>query len=451
MNPPIRRLLIDITHTASQDYHTGIQRVVRSLAREALAYSADEKNTIECCPVLHVDGKFVHVDRLCIARGFRRSEFNWDSFWQSLIPDSVGTATRLKLNKFGVRLKKLFYPRSIDRNARRMIQQIRAPYVAANPGAGDVILMPDSWWDLPELFDAIENARQDGAIVGAMVHDLIPIRFPEFFGGGMHMKFTPWAERLVRSIDFMLGDAQAGEDDLWQFIQEQNAPLEKAQVGHVRLGCDIGEVQEADLVRVPDNIRRIFGNRATAPYLMVSTLEIRKNHHYLLDAFDRLWGEGHDVSLALVGRIGWKCDDLMERIANHPESGKRLHLLNNIGDDALNYIYKNSKAFLFSSKTEGFGLPIVEAQHHGLHVFASDIPIFREVAGTGAQFFSLEDPSHLKRQIIDFESDRGWESEPNITVKNEPWKDVFPKLVDVVATLAGNVQDIQKAGAKKAA
>lgn len=451
MNPPIRRILIDITHTASQDYHTGIQRVVRCLAREALAYSADADTTIECCPVFHVDGQFVHVDRWCAARGFSKSGRSWASYCQDFIPSSVGTATRLRINKIGTRIRKLLYPRTIDRFARKMIQRLRPPHVAANPGPGDVILMPDSWWDLPELFEPIQDARNNGALVGAMVHDLIPIRFPEFFGEGMRAKFTPWAERLVQSIDFILGDAQAGEDDLWQFIQEQNAPLEKSQVGHVRLGCDIGPVKKVDVSQVPTNIRRQFANRDTAPYLMVSTLEIRKNHHYLIDAFEQLWSEGKDVSLALVGRIGWKCDDLVERIANHPESGKRLHLLNNINDEALNYIYQNSKAFLFSSKTEGFGLPIVEAQHHGLHVFASDIPIFREVAGSGAQFFSLDEPADLKRQIVDFENARGWESEPNITVENEPWKAVFPKLVDKVTQLAGNVLAARQADTSKAA
>lgn len=451
MNPPTRRLLIDITHSASQDYHTGIQRVVRSLAREALAYSADPETTIECCPVIHLNGQFVHVDRWLIARGFKKSGRDWSFMWQSLIPDWIGTAPRLRLEKIGTRLRKLFYPRTLDRFARNTIKRLRPPHVAANPGPGDVILLPDSWWDLPEMFESLDKARANGALVGAMVHDLIPIRFPQFFGDEMAGKFNPWAERLVRSVDFMLGDAQAGEDDLWQYIQEENAPLDKSQVSHVRLGCDIGDVQEVKLSEVPPHIHRLFSDRETAPYLMVSTLEVRKNHHYLLDAFERLWNAGHDVSLALVGRIGWKCEDLVERIANHPETGKRLHLLNFVDDNTLNYIYKNSKAFLFSSKTEGFGLPIVEAQHHGLHVFASDIPLFREVAGSGAQFFSLDDPSQLQHQIVDFERVRGWESEPVITVQNEPWKDVFPKLVNVVVQLASNVHNSRHTNSSKAA
>ncbi len=451
MTPPVRRILIDITHTASQDYHTGIQRVVRCLAREALAYSAQPDTTIECCPVFYLDGQFVHVDRDCAARGFSPSKRSWGSYCQDFIPNWFSTATRLRINKFGNRLRKVLYPRSIDRFARKMARKIRPPHVPANPGAGDVILMPDSWWDLPHLFDAMEKARQDGVLVGAMVHDLIPIRFPEFFGPGMHEKFTPWAQRLVRSIDFLLGDAQAGEDDLWQFVQEENAPLAKSQVGHVRLGCDIGPIDEVNISEVPAHLRRMFAERESAPYLMVSTLEVRKNHHYLLDAFERLWKQGHDVSLALVGRIGWKCEDLVERIAKHPEAGKRLHLLNNVSDASLNYIYQNSKAFLFPSKAEGFGLPIVEAQHHGLHVFASDIPIFREVAGSGAQFFSLDDPTQLEQQIVEFEEAQGWHDEPQITVQNEPWKAVFPKLVDVVSQLANNAQKARRMDTSQAA
>ena len=126
-------------------------------------------------------------------------------------------------------------------------------------------------------------------------------------------------------------------------------------------------------------------------------------------------------------------------------------MLNNISDTSLNYIYQNSKAFLFSSKAEGFGLPIVEAQHHGLHVFASDIPIFREVAGSGAQFFSLDDPAQLEQQIAEFEEAQGWHDEPHITVQNEPWKAVFPKLVDVVSHLANNAQKARRMDTSQAA
>jgi len=439
MSSPVRRLLIDITHAASHDYNTGIQRVVRSLAREALAYSKDPSTTVECFPVVLLNGEFVHLDQRCAARGFQTSSSDWPTYWQSLIPDSVGPSTRLRLNRIGTRIRKLLYPRTLFRKARLLAESVRPEPVPVNPGPGDVILMPDSWWDLPEMFKAIESVRQNGALVGALVHDLIPIRFPEFFEDELQAKFCQWAKRLVNSVDFFLGTAQATEEDLWRYIREENPSVPRSHVGHVRLGCDIKTSTHFRSFRVPTEIRRIFADQKSAPYLMVSTVEVRKNHHYLLDAFDQLWKSGQDVSLVLVGRVGWKCDTVVERISQHPEAGKRLHMFTNVNDDSLNFIYEKSKAFLFPSKAEGFGLPIVEAQHRGLHVFASDIPIFREVAGSGAQFFSLDDPSQLRQQVLDFEASRGWESDPEITVVNEPWRLVFPKLVDVVGQLASNV------------
>ncbi len=450
MSTPVRRLLIDITHSVSHDYNTGIQRVVRCLAREAVAFTESGQSDVECIPVIYRDGQYIHADAACAARGYRKSSRDWACEFQKLIPSSISTSQRLTLLKLGTRIRKLLYPRSLDRGIRKLIRSWQSPDIPVQPTAGDVLLMPDSWWDLPEIFDAIEPLRQDGVLVAAMIHDIIPIRHPEFFGEGVRVKFTRWLKRLVESVDMILGDAEAIENDLWAYIQERNAPIARECVKHVRLGCDIAPSKRAAESRVPAQLRGIFSDRDKAPYLMVSTIEIRKNHHYLIDAFEQLWQDGTDSSLAIVGRIGWQCDDVIERIANHPESGKRLHVFNNIDDNTLNYVYQNSKAFLFSSKAEGFGLPIVEAQHHGLHVFASDIPIFREVAGSGAQFFSLNDPSELKKQIQQFEAEQGWQSEPSVTVINQPWKEVFPKLVRVVEQLAANCQK-QGSGSSRSA
>ena len=182
MNSPIRRLMIDITHTAAHDYNTGIQRVARCLAREALNYCKKTGSQIECFPVILVDGQFVHVDRWCVARGFRKTNQSWAKFSSRFNLAGFSTPTQIRLNQIGTRLRKLFYPRTIDRKVRQLIQSCRPKLVPANPGHGDVILMPDSWWDLSDqMFPAIDNVRKDGALVGAMVHDLIPIRHPEFF------------------------------------------------------------------------------------------------------------------------------------------------------------------------------------------------------------------------------------------------------------------------------
>jgi alpha-1,2-rhamnosyltransferase len=130
-------------------------------------------------------------------------------------------------------------------------------------------------------------------------------------------------------------------------------------------------------------------------YLYVSTLEPRKNQAYALDAFERLWRRGIDATMVMVGRIGWQCDELVHRVRTHDEYGKRLLMFNDADDSELAWLYQHAQALLFTSIVEGFGLPIVEALQQGLPVFASDIPVFREIATDGVTFVDLADPDSL--------------------------------------------------------
>jgi alpha-1,2-rhamnosyltransferase len=56
-----------------------------------------------------------------------------------------------------------------------------------------------------------------------------------------------------------------------------------------------------------------------------------------------------------------------------------------------------------ASKTEGFGLPLIEAKWNGIPVLASDIPVFREVGKDYPVYFPLNRPTDLKRVIEEFE------------------------------------------------
>ena len=110
-----------------------------------------------------------------------------------------------------------------------------------------------------------------------------------------------------------------------------------------------------------------------------------------MNVFDKLWDVGVDITYVIIGRIGWKIDKLLKRIQDHKELNKRLFLFNSIDDNALIYAYKNSKAMIFASYAEGFGLPIIESIHYNLQVLASDIEIHKEV---GQDFISYFDLSH---------------------------------------------------------
>jgi glycosyltransferase involved in cell wall biosynthesis len=134
-------------------------------------------------------------------------------------------------------------------------------------------------------------------------------------------------------------------------------------------------------------------------FLMVGTLEPRKGHAQALEAFEQLWAQGENVALVVVGLPGWMTDVLQRRIRHHDELGKRLFWFMQASDALVEKLYATCTVLLASSQGEGFGLPLVEAARHGLPVLARDMPIFREVAGTHATYFSGLDAASLASAV----------------------------------------------------
>jgi glycosyltransferase involved in cell wall biosynthesis len=135
---------------------------------------------------------------------------------------------------------------------------------------------------------------------------------------------------------------------------------------------------------------------------MVGTLEPRKGHLQVLDAFECLWKEDKPINLVIAGKKGWMVDDLVERLSGHSELNKRLFWLQCISDEYLERVYAESTCLIAASYGEGFGLPLIEAAQYKLPIIARDIPVFREVAGEHAYYFPFEDTQELVSSIKDW-------------------------------------------------
>ena len=122
-------------------------------------------------------------------------------------------------------------------------------------------------------------------------------------------------------------------------------------------------------------------------------------------------------------------------IRHHPQLGKRLFWLEGISDEYLEKIYAASTCLIAASEGEGFGLPLIEAAQHRLPIIARDIPVFREVAGEHAHYFSGMEPSNLavaiKRWIELYRSGEHPRSDdmPWLT-----WKESTERLKNIILT-----------------
>lgn len=262
----------------------------------------------------------------------------------------------------------------------------------------DLLLMLDATWGRG-IWRAVRKAKARGVTVGVMVHDLIPVHYPQFFPAKLPAMFREWLDSAVEHADFFIGNSQATVRDLRQYVRQSSIRGQRAsaQIDSFCLGADFPSVNRNAPIR---EFVCSFFTDTTAPYLLVCTIEPRKNHTYLLDAFDRIWQEFPAAKLCLVGKIGWRCDQVVARIREHPQFGKSLILFSDLSDAELQFCYRNAKAFVFPSIVEGFGLPIVEALGHGLRVLASDTPIHREVGKEHCQYFDLDDANSLVRMIL---------------------------------------------------
>ncbi len=144
----------------------------------------------------------------------------------------------------------------------------------------------------------------------------------------------------------------------------------------------------------------------------------------MLAAMERLWSEGTDVGLIVIGQPGWDTGDFCAVLRRHPEGGERLIWLERASDDVLALAYDRAAGLVMASLGEGFGLPLIEAARHGLPIFCRDLPVFREVAGDHAVYFTGTESAPLAAALKDWLAGRDAGTLPSsATMPVQTWAD----------------------------
>lgn len=131
-------------------------------------------------------------------------------------------------------------------------------------------------------------------------------------------------------------------------------------------------------------------------FLFVSTIEPRKNVLTLIKAFEMFLDQtGSDMDLVLVGKIGWKCEDVL-RYREKSRYKDRIWMPGYVTAEEKDKLYRNAKAFVFPSLYEGFGIPVLEAFSYGLPVITANNSSLPEVGGDAAFYVQdAKNPAEL--------------------------------------------------------
>ena len=172
--------------------------------------------------------------------------------------------------------------------------------------------------------------------------------------------------------------------------------------------------------------------------LTVTSTYPHKNIANLLRAFELLITKHHkQYQLVMVGSINIEIlDNLICEIANNANQMRSLiKVIPFMPHDQLPPIYAASKIFVFYSKIESFGMPLVEAMATKMPVIASDIPAHREVLGNGGVFISPEEPAKLAKTINNILDDVDYQIQLKNAAENRgkhfSWKQTAIQTVKV--------------------
>ena len=216
------------------------------------------------------------------------------------------------------------------------------------------------------------------AKITAMVHDMIPLDFPEYTRDGITEQFQTRMQSLARHSDRIICNSADTEARVKHYFSTWGADPETV-VAH--LG-----VEPMQTPRNPRNAQPYF--------VCLGTIEPRKNHMFLLRIWENLAKSlpTDDVpGLHIIGRRGWNNEDVFAFLDTSPLMGKHIFEASDINDKELGKEIAQSAGLLFPSFAEGFGLPALEAAQMGVPVICSDLPVFREILGDGAAFLNVND------------------------------------------------------------
>lgn len=265
--------------------------------------------------------------------------------------------------------------------------------------AGDVFFDIDSVWEaflrrsylLPIL-------KKRGVRLAVFVHDIIPITDPQYCFGETVFMFMDYIGAYLQHADIIISSTQSTLDAIANLQRKLSMPVTPGYA--TWLGADFEKQSRSEVV----SEKAIEAAQAGNYVLMVGTIEPRKNHKLVLDAFDnQLFAE--KMNLIFAGKIGWNVEELQKRIDKHSKLNKQFFYLSGMNDTSIDYLYNNAFCVAFPTFNEGFGLPMIEAFERKTPVLASDIPVMREVGGENADYFDCHDWKSFANKLMNWMKD----------------------------------------------
>jgi glycosyltransferase involved in cell wall biosynthesis len=238
---------------------------------------------------------------------------------------------------------------------------------------------------------SIERLKQRSkARFVCLIHDLIPIEFPEYALPGQNWKHRRRIRTAAALADAVIVNSAVTRDAFQPHLDRLGrAP----PVMVAPFGVDLPPP-------APDGPALL----ARPYFVCVSTIEARKNHLLLLNLWRSLAERSGAAAplLVLIGQRGWETENAVDMLERCPGLRGLVIEHNNLPDAEMAKLLRGARALLLPSFAEGFGFPLIEALAQGVPALVSAIPALRESGGAVPEYFDPIDGAGWRQAVIDY-------------------------------------------------
>jgi glycosyltransferase involved in cell wall biosynthesis len=356
--------LADVTHTDLLPYVTGIQRVVREIVGATNKTYLTSFRQIDTYGILNPCSLEIRKDARKPEQVRKPPSIDLIQRLENLVPrlgrTNLGTAFYILALPFARRLKRLIKK---DATSNYIEAHDGLPLTNLFIGKSMMTILEfpheQSYIEFYELL-----MEQEIVEVQIISYDFIPIFHSWTVHAGNRGHFTQYL-RLILLANRVVAIGQLIEDQVNLItkafhLERKEWAARKRIVSSLPLPAGITKDPLVSFKKDP----RLF--------VMLGSLEPRKNHVQFLDALEILFRRKVYVKARLVGSTGWNNEYILERISRMQRDGIDL-LRVSATDDELHRYIGEANALLQISEAEGFGLPVAEARELGTTVIVSDI------------------------------------------------------------------------------
>lgn len=432
------KYIIDVTQLVHWPGRlTGIPRVIEELAKR---FSAPEREVVYVSWVKEL-GVFCVIN-FEATLGMRGSGIEYllegdeqnpassspDEVVETAIePSRLSTVQRTKvLAKKIIRKLKIDGIPVVQRLRHRRFVTLMQYYQKVAVNKDDVIFIgAGEWWD-DAFISYIEQMKGRQVKIVQISHDLLPMTAPQFSGHATESLST-YNRRIFPISSLILSVSEATKKDITSWMKKEKLPIPPIEV--FRLGEDFTK-QTPLKPETKDFIKS--GLKGHDYLLSVGTIEARKNHAILYYTYKLAKARGIELpKLLMVGRKGWKTENIYDFITEDPDTKDMLIPLHDVSDAELSWLYDNCLFTIFPSQCEGWGMPIAESITRGVPVISGDVSSMAEVAPGYTVNFSPNSTDELLNAIMSMLDPKTREKQKGIIKSYKPttWDDSFKQVI----------------------